>query len=210
MLEPSTFFDYQNSEYKELFDSSENVWDVVKNLPQFISNLFESGKIVGNHAENVYVGQNVTIDPAAQIVGPAIIGDNCIIGFGAYLRENVIVGAGAKIGHASEIKNSVIMEKTAIAHFNYVGDSVIGNFVNFGAGAKVANFRLDEKNIPVRFDDKKIDTGLVKFGAVVGDNSKIGVNAVLNPGTILGKDCIVFPLQSVSGVHDESSKIHSS
>lgn len=210
MFEPSNFFDYQNFEHKELFDSSENVWDVVKNLPKFIADLFESGKIVGNYAKNVYVGQNVTIDPTAKIVGPAIIGDNCIIDFGAYLRQNVIVGAGSKIGHASEIKNSVIIGKTAIAHFNYVGDSVIGSSVNFGAGSKVANFRLDGKNIAVRLDDEKFDTGLNKFGAAVGDNSKIGVNAVLNPGTVLGKDCIVFPLQSVSGVHENDSKIHSS
>ena len=210
MFGPLHFFDYQNFEHKDLFDTSENVWDIVKNLPQYISNLFESGKIVGNYAKNVYVGQNVTIDPTAKIVGPAIIGDNCIIDFGAYLRENVIIGAGSKIGHASEIKNSVILGKTAIAHFNYVGDSVIGTSVNFGAGAKVANFRLDGKNIPIKHADKKIDTGLNKFGAAVGDNTKIGVNAVLNPGTVLGKNCVVFPLQSVSGVYVDGSKIHSS
>jgi NDP-sugar pyrophosphorylase family protein len=210
MFGPSKFFDYQNFEHKDLFDKSENVWDIVKNLPQYISNLFESGTVVGNYAKNVYVGQNVVIDPTAKIIGPAIIGDNCIVDFGAYLRGNIIIGAGSKIGHASEIKNSVILEKTAIAHFNYVGDSVVGSSVNFGAGAKIANFRFDEKNIPIKHDGEKIDTGLGKFGAIVGDNSKIGVNAVLNPGTILGKDCLVFPLESVLGVYSDNSRIHSS
>ena len=210
MFGPSHFFDYQDFEYKDLFDTSENVWDIIKSLPSFINNLFESGKIVGNHAPNVYVGQNVTIDPTAKIVGPAIIGDNCIIEHAAFIRENVIVGSGSKIGHAVELKQSVVLNNAAVSHLIYIGDSVVGNNVNVGGGTIFANWRFDAKNIIIKNHDEKFDTGLVKFGAIVGDNSKIGVNVVLNPGTVLGKNCIVFPLESVLGVYGDGSKIHSS
>jgi len=157
--------------------------------------------------EKVVIGEGTVIEEGALIKGPAIIGKNCVIGHGAYIRENVIIADNVTIGHASELKNSIVLPHTAVAHFNYIGDSVVGSHVNIGAGAKTANFRLDGKHVRVKVDEDAVDTGLAKFGAIIGDNCKIGINSVLNPGTMLGKGCLVYPLVSVIGAYGKDAII---
>jgi NDP-sugar pyrophosphorylase family protein len=137
--------------------------------------------------------------------GKLVQGKDCVISPTANIREGVILGDNVHIGHAVELKNCVILNSTHIAHLNYVGDSIIGCDVNLAGGAICANFRFDEQPIGVKATGGHIDTGLDKFSAIIGDGSKIGANAVLNPGTILGKKSLVYPLTSVRGVHPESS-----
>lgn len=197
---PADFFDYSDFQFKDIFENITFVWEILPKISDFIAlELKEKSK--SNHKDNVFVGSGTVIEEGAMIKGPAIIGKNCYIAHGAYIRENVILGDNVTIGHASEIKNSIILSSASIAHFNYVGDSIIGKNVNFGGGALIANFRLDGETVKVKADDRKIDTKLIKFGAIVGDRVKIGAGAVLNPGTIIAKDSLIYPLTSVFGVH---------
>lgn len=188
---PNFFLDLSSFEHKDLFQV-ENVWEVLSRIGEFIKN---------SHGEKVVIGEGTTVEEGALVKGPAIIGKNCFIAHGAYVRENVILGDNVKIGHATEVKNSIILNNTNISHFNYVGDSLVGSNVNFAGGAITANFRLDGANIIIKHEGEIYETGLTKFGAIIGDNSRIGVNSVLNPGTILSKNSKIFPLTSVVGVH---------
>jgi len=199
VFDKNTYFDLTSFEHKDLFMHAEHVWEVLGEIVQYVE------KKVGD--QKVLIGQGTIIEEGAFIKGPAIIGKNCFIAHGAYVRENVILGDNVTIGHASEIKNSIILNNTAVAHFNYIGDSIIGQQVNIGGGAKTANLRLDQKSVHVRNGDDVIDTGLVKFGAIVGDGCKIGINAVLNPGAMLGKKSVVYPLVSVVGVYEQDTII---
>lgn len=189
---PGAFFDLSSFNYKELFNV-DNVWEVLPKIVEFVLN--------NNRLKPVLIGSGTIVEEGALIKGPAIIGDNCFIAHGAYIRDGVIIGNDVKVGHSVEIKNSIVLNNSRIAHFNYIGDSIIGNDVNFAGGAITANFRLDGAKIKIKNNDKKIETNLTKFGAIVGDGSKIGVNVVLNPGTILSKNTKVFPLTSVFGIH---------
>ena len=205
-MKPNDFFTTNNELLKKLFET-ENVWEIVKNLPDYLAELFSSGKLKGNHSDNVYIEEGVKVDPTAKIIGPAYIGKGSEVRFNAYIRENVIVGENSIIGHATEIKNSLILDNSVIAHYNHIADSVIGNNVNIAGGAQVANLRLDQQSVKVDVSGEKVDTGLKKLGAIIGDNSQIGANAVLNPGTILGKKSVVYPLIAVLGTHPENSTI---
>jgi len=208
-FQPTDYFDLSQLYFADLFEDATNVWEALSGLDEYIAAQFESGRMKGNYHDksDIFVGNNTTIVEGARIEGPAIIGKNCTIGHGAYIRGGCVIGDNVRIGHAVEVKHSIILSDAAIAHFNYVGDSIIGNHVNVSAGAVCANFRLDKKQIVVKMSDQRIETGLKKLGAIVGDGSNVGVNAVLNPGTILGKDCVVYPLTNVRGVHPEASRV---
>lgn len=200
----SNFFDISKFAYKDIVDGPP--WNSISLMTPFILQLFSSGTITPNFQDKPYVsiGEGTTIHPSVEIEGPGIIGRNCQIKHGAYLREGCIIGDNVIIGHAVEVKHSIIMNETIIAHLNYIGDSIIGNNVNISGGTILANFRLDKKNIYIKTSTGDIDTGLQKFGSAIGDNSVIGVNSVINPGTLLGKNTIVFPLKSISGVHENN------
>jgi UDP-N-acetylglucosamine diphosphorylase / glucose-1-phosphate thymidylyltransferase / UDP-N-acetylgalactosamine diphosphorylase / glucosamine-1-phosphate N-acetyltransferase / galactosamine-1-phosphate N-acetyltransferase len=139
--------------------------------------------------------------------GKLIQGENCKIANSSHIREGVILGDNVIIGHCVELKNCIVMNNSAVAHLNYLGDSIVGNGVNISGGAILANYRLDRNKVSVKINNELIDTGLKKFGAIIGDRSIIGVNAVLNPGTALGKNCIVYPLTSVRGFYKANSTI---
>ena len=152
----------------------------------------------------ILIGQGTILEPSAILKGPMIIGENCEIRQGAYIRGNAIFGSHCVIGHATEIKNSILMNHTEAGHFNYIGDSILGSHVNMGAGSRLANlqFRTEaEKNreeqifpeIPACIDGKTIATGLNKFGSIVGDNVEVGCNAVLCPGALVGKNSWIYP-----------------
>ena len=197
------FFNISGFELSDIFEEISVIWEAIRKIEKFVQVHLSKKLSKGN----VVIGKGTVVEKGAFVKGPAIIGKNCFIAHGAYIRENVIIGDNVKIGHASEIKNSIILNNTHIAHFNYIGDSVIGNNVNFGAGAITANFRLDGKNVSVKHKNVKIDSRLTKFGAIVGDGTKIGVGAVLNPGTVLGKNCVVYPLINVFGVYTDNKGI---
>lgn len=202
------FFDIREFEYKELFDGVEYVWDALTKINSFIKDQSKGEhKSSYKNIADVFVGKGAVIEDTAVIKGPCIVGENSYIGPAAFIRENCLIGNNVHIGHGVEVKSSIILNEAHIAHLNYVGDSIIGNKVNIGAGAILANFRFDGKTIMIRFNEESIDTRLSKFGAIVGDGCKIGVNSVLNPGTILGKNSIVYPLVSVKGVFGEGAII---
>ena len=170
---------------------------------------FKSRQLKANYKDeqNVFVGEGTIIQEGASIVGPAIIGKYAFIGHASLIRGNCIIGNNVQLGHAVEAKGSIFLNDSKAAHLNYVGDSVIGNRVNISGGAILANYRLDKKDIMVDDGVNKIETGLEKFGAILGDGSNVGVNAVLNPGTILGKNTTVYPLISVKGAHKDNEII---
>lgn len=155
----------------------------------------------GVHVEGaVFIHPTVKLPPQATIIGPAWIGAKTEIRPGAFIRGNVIVGEGCVLGNACEFKNCLLMDGAQVPHFSYVGDSILGNGAHFGAGAICSNLRLDQKPVVVHGPDATYDTGLKKFGAIVGDKAEVGCNAVLNPGAILGKRALVMPTVAFSGV----------
>jgi NDP-sugar pyrophosphorylase family protein len=147
----------------------------------------------------VYLHPTVKLPVSATIVGPAWIGEGTEIRPGAYIRGNVIIGARCVIGNSCEFKNSLLLDGVQVPHFSYVGDSILGNGAHLGAGVILSNLRLDQKSISVRLPDAIVDTGLRKFGAILGDQAEVGCNAVLQPGTIMGKRALVMPTVAYGG-----------
>lgn len=159
-----------------------------------------AGGAPGVHVEgHVWLHPTVKLPPYATIIGPAWIGAHTEIRPGAFIRGNVIVGEKCVLGNACEFKNCLLMDHVAVPHFNYVGDSVLGNRAHFGAGVICSNLRLDQQPIVVRVEDRTYETGLKKFGAILGDGAEVGCNAVLNPGSVLGRRALVTPAIAFGG-----------
>lgn len=150
-------------------------------------------------APDIWIAKTAKVAPSAAIEGPAIIGEGAEIRHCAYIRGNALVGAGATVGNSTEIKNAILFDGVQLPHYNYVGDSILGYRAHLGAGAILSNFRSDGGNITVRAGELAFETGRRKVGAFVGDHGEIGANAVLNPGTVIGRRAMVYPLSSVRG-----------
>jgi NDP-sugar pyrophosphorylase family protein len=203
------FFDLSTFAYRDIFNEINYVWEVLPKIKEYIVMQFKSGQLKANYKEkdDVYIGEGTIIQEGVTIVGPAIIGRYALLGHGSYVRENCIIGNNAQLGHAVEVKGSIFLDDSKASHLNYIGDSIIGGKVNISGGAILANYRLDKKPIMVIAGENKIETGLEKFGSIIGDRSNIGVSCVLNPGTILGKNTVIYPLISVKGVHKDNEVI---
>jgi NDP-sugar pyrophosphorylase family protein len=198
-------FDLTHTRHLELFEDCEHPWTVLKRLSEYIKTHLapiQQHRTVGRAyiGETVQIGEGTVVEDGAMILGPAIIGRNCQIRHNAYIRENVVIGDGCVIGNSCEIKHSVLLNDVQVPHFNYVGDSVLGNKAHLGAGAIVSNVKLDRKNIWINLDGTPVDTGLRKFGALIGDETEVGCNSVLNPGSILGKGCLIYAGVSWRGI----------
>lgn len=154
-------------------------------------------------SDKVWIHKSVRLSESALIKGPCIIGKDSEIRHCAFIRGNVLIGENCVIGNSTEIKNSILFDKVQVPHFNYVGDSILGYKVHLGAGAITSNVKSDKSLITVK-GIYEIKTNLRKFGALVGDSSEIGCNTVLNPGTVIGKSCIIYPLSNVRGVIPDS------
>jgi hypothetical protein len=148
---------------------------------------------------DVYIGPGSVVEPGALLNGPTIIGARCEVRQGAYLRGDCVVGDGCVVGHTTEMKHSIMLNGAKAGHFAYIGDSILGNRTNLGAGTKLANLKMIDTPVSVAIEGKRYDTGLRKFGAVLGDDTETGCNAVTNPGTLLGRRCVVCPCVSVKG-----------
>jgi UDP-N-acetylglucosamine diphosphorylase / glucose-1-phosphate thymidylyltransferase / UDP-N-acetylgalactosamine diphosphorylase / glucosamine-1-phosphate N-acetyltransferase / galactosamine-1-phosphate N-acetyltransferase len=174
-------------------------WDIIGDLPTFLQKEIESLGSDYSIKDGIAIHKTAVIEEGVTLKAPVIVGKDCFIGANAYLRGGVFLWNGSKIGTSCEVKSSIIMESTGVAHFNFIGDSLIGSFVNFEAGSITANHYNEraEKEISVFLDSREIKTGVTKFGALVGDHSKIGANAVLSPGTILEPKSIVGRLELV-------------
>lgn len=189
---------------KELFNE-EFPWSILLNIKDFIYNFQKNGAPgFFELKDGVFVGKNVKIAQTATIDPPAIIGDGCEIRPGAYIRGNVIVGQNCVIGNSSEIKNSILLNNVQVPHYNYVGDSILGNYAHMGAGSICSNLKADKKNIVIHADIP-IQTDLRKIGAFVGDYADVGCGSVLNPGTVIGTHTNIYPLSSVRGVVPSNS-----
>lgn len=148
----------------------------------------------------VYIHPSVKLPPTAVIEGPSWIGPRTEIRPNAYIRGRVIIGADCVIGNACEFKNCLLLDGAQAPHFNYVGDSILGQGAHLGAGVILANLRLDQANVPVRLPEGTVDSGLRKFGAIFGDHAEAGCNAVIQPGSILGRKSVVMPCMPYGGV----------
>ncbi|MCX7786092.1 MAG: UDP-N-acetylglucosamine diphosphorylase [Spirochaetes bacterium] len=211
-------WDPEKNEFRILFEKASAPWEVLMCLDAYIEEKLQEVKGAkirspipeGVHLEGpLYIDEDCRIEEGAFIRGPAWIGRGCEIRNGCYIRGSVLTGAGVVLGHASEFKHCVLLGMAQAPHFNYVGDSVLGWHAHIGAGVILSNFRLDGKPVTVRGvrSSDRINSGLVKLGALIGDECEIGCNSVLNPGTILGANSSVFPLSLVSGTWPEFSRI---
>lgn len=213
----SQFWDVSLFAHAVLFAGDPAPWVVLSKIATYLQSL-ELGRIEGRVAEGAYfeerekifLAPGVVVEAGAYIRGPCWIGPGTEIRHGAYIRGNVITGRNCVIGHDTEVKNSLFLDGAHAAHFAYVGDSILGNRVNLGAGVKCANFRLDGQKISVLVDGKRVETGLRKLGALIGDGVQIGCNAVLNPGTSVGKNTFCYPGLHLAGAIPEESIVKSS
>lgn len=156
-------------------------------------------KIYQKKGDNIYIARSAEVAETALIKGPCIICEGATVGHCSVLREGVIVGKECVVGNSVELKNSILFDNAAVPAFNYIGDSILGYYANLGAGAVTANVKLDKTLVTVNTEDSRIETGLKKFGAVVGDFTEIGSSAVLNAGTVVGKNTNIYPLSNVRG-----------
>ena len=198
MFTPADLFDLNQSEHARIFDDCKFAWDALKKIESYLTanlkpglhNRCEGRAFIG---DKVFIGEGTVVEDGAMIKGPAIIGRNCQIRHNAYIRENVIIGDGCVVGNSSELKNALLFNGAQVPHFNYIGDSILGHKAHLGAGVKVSNFKLFPGNIEIEIDGKPFDTGLRKFGALLGDHAEVGCNAVLNPGSIIGRESVIYP-----------------
>jgi NDP-sugar pyrophosphorylase family protein len=198
MFSPTDLFDLSQTSHAALFDGCPYAWDALKGLAAYIKTHLQPG--LHNRCEGrafigdqVFIGEGTIVEDGVMIKGPAIIGRNCHVRHNAYLREDVIVGDNCVIGNSCELKHAMLFNNCTVPHFNYVGDSILGYKAHLGAGVKISNVKLVPGNVTVEIDGLPFDTGLRKFGAMVGDRVDVGCNAVLSPGTILGRGSVVYP-----------------
>ncbi len=188
-----------------LFSECEYPWQIIPKIRECILNLLRE-KISGfsEFSDGILVGKNVIIHESATLIAPLIIGSGTEIRPGAFLRGNVIMGEKCVIGNSSEVKNSILLDRVQLPHYNYVGDSVLGNKCHTGAGAICSNLKSDGKNVVIHAD-KEYPTGQRKVGAFLGDGVEIGCGSVANPGTVVGKNTSVYPMTALRGVYPSRS-----
>ena len=194
---------------KDIFEGVTYPWEV---LPKISSFILELGKTLSEddyekRGENVWIAKSAKVAPTAFINGPAIIGKDAEIRHCAFIRGNAIVGEGAVVGNSTELKNVILFNKVQVPHYNYVGDSILGYKSHMGAGSITSNVKSDKTLVVVKdkTTGEEIETGLKKFGAMLGDFVEVGCNSVLNPGTVIGKNSNIYPLSSVRGGVDANS-----
>ena len=197
---------------KDLFDKVTYPWEVLPNIGSFIKELGNtlSSDEYEKRGEDVWIAKSAKVAPTACINGPAIIGKEAEVRHCAFIRGNAIVGEGAVVGHSTELKNVVLIGSVQVPHYNYVGDSVLGFRSHMGAGSITSNVKSDKSLVALKKGDERLETGLKKFGAILGDFVEVGCGTVLNPGTVIGKNTNIYPLSSVRGVIEPDSIYKSS
>ena len=188
-----------------LFKATEYPHQIIVGLRYAIEKIIENPpEGLTTYKEGILIGQDVTIEDGATVLPPTVICDGAIIRQGAYIRGGVFIGERAVVGHSTEVKNSILMDGAQAPHFNYVGDSILGNSAHIGAGVILSNLNADKSTVIIR-GETSLSTGMRKLGAILGDGAEVGCNAVLNPGSVIGKDSTVYPLVSWRGVLPENS-----
>ena len=187
---------------KELLEKVTYPWEALAQIEDYIiklGNTLDPEKYE-KKGENIWIAKNAKVMPTAYIQGPAIIGENAEIRHCAFIRGKAIIGNGAVVGNSTELKNVILFNKVQVPHYNYVGDSILGYKAHMGAGSITSNVKSDKKLIIIKNGENKIETGIKKIGAMLGDEVEVGCGSVLNPGTIVGKNTNIYPLSSVRGV----------
>lgn len=203
----SNLYNLDETIAKKIFNGCEYPWEVLPRIKDFIIELGQTlnSEEYNKIGENVWIAKSAKIAPTAYINGPAIIGKDAEIRHCAFIRGNAIVGEGCVVGNSTELKNVILFNRVQVPHYNYVGDSILGYRSHMGAGSITSNVKSDKKLVVVKNGTEKIETGLKKFGAMLGDNVEVGCGSVLNPGTVIGKNSNIYPLSSVRGVLAENS-----
>ena len=202
-------YDCKNEIISPFLNSFKYPWEALLQIKDYILSLFDripQGYIM--YSDGVIIGEDVKIYPTATIEGPAFIGRGSVVRPGAFIRGSAIIGEGCVIGNSTEIKNSILLDGVQVPHYNYVGDSVLGNHSHMGAGSICSNLKSDGKSVVIH-GQTDIETGLRKVGAFLGDGADVGCGCVLNPGTVVGKNTSVYPLVALRGVYPKDSIVKS-
>lgn len=187
---------------KDIFDGCTYPWEVLPKIKEFIIKLGNSLSLdeYNKIDENIWIAKSAKVAPTAYIAGPAIIGNNTEVRHCAFIRGNAIVGDNCVVGNSTELKNVILFNNVQVPHYNYVGDSILGFKSHMGAGSITSNVKSDKQLVIVKDGENKIETGLKKFGSMIGDNVEVGCGSVLNPGSVIGRNSNIYPLSSVRGV----------
>ncbi len=207
IIKTEELFNLNETIASELLKENEYPWEILNQIGEYIISLGNSLNLerFDKYEDNIWIAKSAKISPSAEIIGPTIIDENAEIRHSAFIRGNVIVGKDAVVGNSTELKNCILFNKSKVPHFNYVGDSILGYKSHFGAGVITSNIRIDKADIIIKYNGNIIDTKLKKMGAMIGDCVEVGCNTVLNPGSIVGKNTIIYPLTSAIGVIDENA-----
>lgn len=198
MIRTRELYDLEHTLAAGYLRGFEYPWEALGGIGELIRDLGPHlGEDYVEAAPAVWVHRRARIAPGAALAGPCIIGAETQVRQGALIRGNVLVGDGCVVGNSTEVKNSILFDGVQVPHFNYVGDSILGYRVHFGAGVIASNLRSDRRAVVIRSGTRKMETGLGKCGAMVGDFAEVGCNSVLNPGTVLGRKSRIYPLSSV-------------
>ncbi|MGN0490324.1 UDP-N-acetylglucosamine pyrophosphorylase [Ruminococcus sp.] len=203
----NNLFDYSKTIAKPLLESVEYPWEALPKIKDFI---IEIGKtldpeIYEQRGENIWVAKSATVFPSAYLGGPLIICEDAEVRHCAFIRGSAIVGKGAVVGNSTELKNSILFDGVQVPHYNYIGDSILGYKAHTGAGTITSNLKSDKSLVTVLCEEEKVETGVKKFGAMLGDHVEVGCNSVLNPGSVVGRNTNVYPLSFVRGYVPENS-----
>ncbi len=197
----SNLLDLKETIAAELFEGKTYPWEVLPEIGDFIVKLGKtlSPKEYDYQEGDIWIAKSAKVAQTACINGPVIIGKDAEVRHCAFIRGKAIIGEGAVVGNSTELKNAVLFNKVQVPHYNYVGDAVLGYKSHMGAGSICSNVKSDKKLVVVKDGEERVETGLKKFGAMLGDNVEVGCGSVLNPGTVIGRNCNIYPLSSVRG-----------
>ena len=203
-------FDLSHTLAKELILAYEYPFEALSKIKDFVISLSKTlpKDEYTEISDGVFVANDAVISDKATIIGPTVIGHKTEVRPGAFIRGSVLIGDGAVIGNSTEIKNAIIFDGAQLPHYNYVGDSILGYKSHLGAGSIISNFKLDHSNINVRSGDEVFETGLRKFGAMMGDFAEAGCNSVIYPGSIIGRRSLIYPLTSARGIIESDTIVH--
>ncbi len=206
-LKSVNLFDFERTIAKDLFESKEYPWELLPLISDYIKKLGPTlpADKFDNIGENIWVAKSAKIAPSAYLCGPLIIDEEAEVRHCAFIRGNAIVGKGAVVGNSTELKNCILFDCVQAPHYNYVGDSIYGYKAHTGAGVIASNLKADKSLVTVNFRGEKVQTGVKKFGAMIGDFGDIGCNTVMNPGSVIGRGTNVYPLSFVRGYVEANS-----